>query len=58
MSFTLTKKKKKKKTGKYEKIYTREASSVSACAQISDMLLSSLDTKKYNVYMVIKAKEE
>ena len=58
MSFTLTIFLEDKKTGKYEKIYTREAGSVSACAQIGDMLLNSLDTKKYNVYMIIKAKEE
>ena len=58
MNFTLTILLEDKKTGKYEKIYTRQAGSVSACAQIGDMLLNSLDTKKYNVYMVIKAKEE
>ncbi len=58
MSFTLTIFLEDKKTGKYEKIYTRKAGSVSACAQISNMLLNSLDTKKYNVYMVIKAKEK
>lgn len=58
MNFTLTIFLEDKKTGKYEKIYTREASSISACAQIGDMLLNSLDTKKHNVYMVIKAKEK
>lgn len=58
MSFTLTIFLEDKKTGKYEKIYTRKAGSVSACAQISNMLLNSLDTKKYNVYMVIKTKEK
>lgn len=58
MSFTLTIFLEDKKTGKYEKIYTRKAGSVSACAQIGDMLLNSLDTKKYNVYIVIKAKEK
>lgn len=58
MSFTLTIFLEDKKTGKYKKIYTRKAGSVSTCAQISDMLLNSLDTKKYNVYMVIKAEEK
>ena len=58
MSFTLIIFLEDKKTGKYEKIYTREAGSVSACTQIGDMLLNSLDTKKYDVYMVIKAEEK
>ena len=45
-------------TGKYEKTFEKQTYSMSSCAQISDMLLSSLNTKKYNVYIVIKVEEE
>ena len=47
-----------KQKGKYEKILEKEMQSISACAQISDMILSSANTKKYNVYFVVKTEEK
>lgn len=58
VNFVLTILLENKKTGKYEKILEKKSYSISACAQLSDMILSSANTKENNIYFIIKAEEQ